>query len=190
MKYTWTDFLSCVINQLSWVVKLINVIHNLYLKGLWPWWWDFSAAARMNHLAAYLLSQLKNYCNDFHWWWEYLNLLWQNNNNKKKKRTQRWFFSTRCKNDFLWDAGVALSGTISQMISRWLPVPLTSASCLAAQRISKPHMFLQLSRFTAWEWPPKGQTLDSSCIFAGQRWQPVTEVFPTAAILDSHWNLR
>lgn len=51
---------------------------------------------------------------------------------------------------------------LSQMINRWFPIPFTSASCSAAQRISKPHMFLQCSRFPVWEWPPEGQTLASS----------------------------
>lgn len=48
------------------------------------------------------------------------------------------------------------------MINRWFPMPFTSVSCSAAQRISKPHMFLQRSTFPVWEWPPEGQTSASS----------------------------
>lgn len=91
---------------------------------------------------------------------------------------------------FLWGTGGAVLGPISQMINRWFPMPFTSVSCSAAQRISKPHMFLQRSRFPVWEWPPEGQTLassSSSCYLEVKGDGLLARCFP---LLDSHWNLH
>lgn len=82
-----------------------------------------------------------------------------------EKHSQTFFLNT------LWNCWVKVfyrvqvtpfTGPLSQMINRWFPMPFTSVSFSAAQRISKPHMFLQCSRFPVLEWPPVGQTSASS----------------------------